>query len=180
MLEDKQVPEAPLADTGQGIVPGGAGWFIVNVTEARAYRRGRFGEACRFESLERLFPEFGINVRVLEPGQPNCLYHREIGQEAFLVLSGECTAIVEEQERPMRAGDFLYAPPGTAHVMVGAGEGPCAILMVGTRKEPDEVLYPVSDVAARHEASVEEPTDDPDIAYAPRSDPEPITMPLPW
>jgi uncharacterized cupin superfamily protein len=180
MLEDRPVPEATLTDTGQGLLPGGDGWFIVNIADAQSMRTERFGAGCRFESLDRPFPEFGINVRVLEPGQPNCLYHREIGQEAFLVLSGECIAIVEEEERPMRAGDFLYAPPGTAHVMIGAGERPCAVLMVGARKDPDEVLYPVSEVAARHRASVEEPTDDPAVAYAGRPAPELVRLPRPW
>ena len=31
----------------------------------------------------------GIDVRVLMPGQPNCLYHRENLEENFLVLFGE-------------------------------------------------------------------------------------------
>jgi uncharacterized cupin superfamily protein len=173
------VAEATLTDTPQGRVPESEGWFIVNLAEARAMHAERFGAACRFEGTAE-FPEFGINVRVLQPGQPNCLYHRESVSEAFLVLSGECVAIVEEQERPMRKGDFLYAPPGTAHVFVGAGDGPCSILMVGARKEPLELQYPVSEVAARHGASVEQETDTGKVAYAEMAPPEPTTLPLPW
>jgi uncharacterized cupin superfamily protein len=119
-------------------------------------------------------------VRVLEPGQPNCLYHRENQEEAFLVLSGECIAIVEDEEHPMRKGDFLYAPRWTTHVFVGAGDGPCAILMVGTRDEPDEVHYPVSETAARYGASVEEPTDSAEQAYSTTPPPEPAHTDLPW
>ena len=126
----------------------------------------RFGDAVRFEVAAARFREFGINVRVLAPGQPNCMYHREGAQEAFLVLSGECIAVVEEEERPMRAGDFLHAPPGTAHVLVGAGVGPCTVLMVGTRKDPEDLVYPVSPVAARHGASVEHETSNEEEAYA--------------
>ena len=80
----------------------------------------------------------------------------------------------------MRKGDFLYAPPGTAHVFVGAGNGPCAILMVGTRIQPEEVVYPVSEVAARHGASVESETDSPQDAYAGTPPPEPARFELPW
>jgi uncharacterized cupin superfamily protein len=174
-----KVEEARLTEGEAGLVPEGDGWFIVNVAEAQGMASERFGESCRFEGGVR-FPEFAINVRQLQPGQPNCLYHREGGQEAFLVLSGECIAIVEEQERPMRAGDFLHAPPGTAHVFVGAGDGPCAILMVGTRKDPEEVLYPVSETAARHGASADEETDDPRVAYAGSPPPRPGRLGQPW
>jgi hypothetical protein len=44
--------------------------------------------AYGFESREFWFRQLGINLTVLEPGQPNGLYHSESRQEAFLVLSG--------------------------------------------------------------------------------------------
>lgn len=160
-----KIDEAPLRrGDGGGLVPEGDGWFIVNVAQARALHTERFGDGCRFEGDSR-FPDFGINVSVLQPGQPASLYHREDAQETFLVLSGECLAIIEEQERPLRAGDFLYTPAGTAHVFVGARDGPCAVLMAGTRKSQKEILYPVSQVAARYGASVERETASPEEAY---------------
>jgi uncharacterized cupin superfamily protein len=174
------VPEAPLSDSPAGRAAETDGWFVVNVAEAAGRRSNRFGDACRFEVAAARFPEFGINVRVLEPGQPACLYHRENAQEAFLVLSGECIAVVEEQERRMRTGDFLYAPPGTAHVIVGAGEGPCAVLMVGTRSDPEELLYPVSEIAAQHGASVERETADVEAAYGEREVQAGPLGRLPW
>jgi uncharacterized cupin superfamily protein len=87
---------------------------------------------------------------------------------------------VEEEERPMKKGDFLYAPPGTAHVFVGAGGGPCSILMVGTRSPTEELEYPVSEIAARHGASVEERTESAQEAYAGTPPPEPAKIKLPW
>jgi uncharacterized cupin superfamily protein len=147
-------------------VPDGDGWFIINIAEAQAVRTEKLGEAVLFEDRRtHRFPEFGINVHVLQPGQPNAMYHRENAQEAFLVLNGECVAIVEDREYPLRKGDFLYTPPGTDHVLVGAGDAPCAILMAGTRKDPEELLYPVSEVAARYGASVPEETPDEGRAY---------------
>lgn len=164
MLE--RVDEAPLRPAEGGLlVPAGEDWFIVNVAEARAVRTECFGEVCPFEG-EPAFPEVGVNVRVLLPGQLSAVYHREDAQEDFLVLRGRCLAIVEDQERPMRTGDLLHAPPGTAHALVGVGEGPCTILMVGARKPGLERLYPVSEVAARHGASVERETRDAAEAYA--------------
>jgi uncharacterized cupin superfamily protein len=173
------VPEAKLTQSEAGLVPEGEGWFIVNFAEARGFRSDRFGAAVRFEG-EAHFPDLAFNVRVLQPGQPNCLYHRESQTEAFLMLEGECIAIVEDQERPMRKGDFFYAPPGTAHVFVGAGNRPCAIAMVSTRIMPETVNYPVSGEAGRHGASVSDETDSPDEAYAGSPPRETVQLELPW
>ena len=174
------IEEAPLRRAEAGLVPDGDGWFIVGVADAEGAHSERFGDGCVFEGRMGRFPEFGINVRVLEPGQPGSLYHREDAQEAFLVLSGECLAIVEDQERAMRKGDLLYTPPNTAHALVGAGERPCAILMVGSRKPSKSIVYPVSEVAARYGASVDQETDDPRAAYAGIARPGPATIGLPW
>ena len=80
----------------------------------------------------------------------------------------------------MRAGDFLHAPPGTAHVLVGAGEGPCVIVMAGARKDSLETLFPASEVAARYGASVDVETSDPATAYAGTVAPKPASLGLPW
>ena len=160
------IPEARIEETPAGKVACGDGWFVLNLAGARGFATAGHGVFCPFESPDARFDEFGINVHVLQPGERSALYHAESAQEGFLVLAGECIAVVEEQERLMRAGDFFYAPPGTAHVIVGAGDGPCAVLMVGTRKDPEDLLYPVSAVAARHGASVEQDTSDEEAAYA--------------
>jgi uncharacterized cupin superfamily protein len=141
-------------------------WFVVNVADAPALRHERGGSFVRFEDPDDRFPEFGVNIHVLAPGQPNAKYHREEAQEDFLVLSGECLLIVEGQERRLRAWDFVHCPAGTEHVFVGAGDGPCAILMIGTRGAGRAVHYPVNALAARHGASVVAPTDSPAEAYA--------------
>ena len=73
----------------------------------------------------------GVHLRILWPSDANALYHSEAAQEGFLVLSGECVLIVEEEERRLRQWDYFHCPAGTSHVFVGAGAGPCAILMVG-------------------------------------------------
>src|SRR3954453_2406521 len=161
----ERVDEAPLTDTEAGRAPRGEGWFIVNVADATGIASDTLGSAAIFEG-DVEFPDYGINVHVLRPGEPNCMYHRENQQEDFLVLSGECIAIVEEEERPMRKGDFLHTPAGTAHVFVGAGAGPCGTLMVGPRKEPAGVLSPPSAAAGRYCGAVERETPDPKEAYA--------------
>jgi uncharacterized cupin superfamily protein len=108
------------------------------------------------------------------------MYHRESDQEGFLVIAGECLAIVEGQERRMRAWDYLHCPPETTHITLGAGDGPCAILMVGTRSPDDRTHYPADPVAAKHGAAVSSPTDDPAEAYAGRPPSAPARSPWPF
>jgi uncharacterized cupin superfamily protein len=141
-------------------------WFVVNVADAPAFHNERGGASARFEGPETRFPDFGINIRVLAPGQPNGLYHSENVQEAFLVLAGECVAILDGEERALRTGDFVHLPAGTAHILVGAGDGPCSVLMVGARRPDQQLHYPVSELAARYGASVSETTSSPPEAYA--------------
>lgn len=144
----------------------GEGWFRLNLADARWRRHSVAGVYCAFEAADAEFPEYGINVHVLMPGEPNALYHEEEAQEDFLVLHGECIAVVEEQELRLKAWDLLHCPAGTRHVIVGAGDGPCAILMTGARGGQRGLHYPVSEVAARHGASAQRATDTGKEAYS--------------
>ncbi|HET9323647.1 MAG TPA: cupin domain-containing protein [Gaiellaceae bacterium] len=168
------VPEAPLEQTDSGLVPAGEGWFVVNAREARwRHREGR-GERAPFEG-EPEFPQLGVSLYVLAPGEPMGMYHWEADQEDFLVLSGEALLIVEGQERPLRAWDFVHCPAETKHVVVGAGAAPCVVLAVGAREHqngPGWGGYTVDEAALRHGAGVEEETTRAAEAYARFPDPE--------
>jgi uncharacterized cupin superfamily protein len=159
------VPEAELKQTEAGLVPAGEGWYVLNAREAAWHGNDEFGRWCHFEGDVR-FEELGINVSVLAPGQPACMYHGESNQEDFLVLAGECLLLVEGEERPLKAWDFLHCPPWTEHLLVGAGSGQCLVLAVGARQADDEIVYPVAEVAQRHGGSVEKETRSPEEAYA--------------
>jgi len=160
------VEEARLDETETGLKPTTEGWFVVNVGDAAWITHPTFGSGCVFEGPDAQFKQLGINIQTLAPGEPNCLYHSESQQEDFLVLAGECLLLVEGEERPLKAWDFVHCPPGTEHVFVGAGDGPCVILMTGVRSEDEQLLYPVSEVAQRHGASAETETPSPQEAYA--------------
>jgi uncharacterized cupin superfamily protein len=156
------------------------GPFVVNVADAPATARKGAGSYVSFEREGERFPDFGINVHVLSPGEPNAKYHRESVQEDFLVLGGQCLVILDGERHELKAWDFVHCPAGTEHIFVGAGDGPCWILMVGTRS-PDRTLhYPVNEEAARYGASASEPTDSPREAYADWSgERTPTTLPWP-
>jgi uncharacterized cupin superfamily protein len=139
--------------------------FVMNIAQATTHAHPRRAMVIDFEGEARTWPDTGVNIQIMEPGQPNCRYHSEPVQEDFLVLHGECIAIVEGEEWRLRQWDFLHCPAGVEHVFVGAGEGPSAVLMIGSRRR-DEAHYPVNEVAASYDASVDVETDDPDEAYA--------------
>jgi uncharacterized cupin superfamily protein len=169
--------EARLEDVGSGLAPVSPGWFVVNAADAAWIRHEAFGGRCVFESNGRVladrpgaepqhFAETGFTLAVLEPGKPSGMYHAESTQEDFLVLAGTCLLLIEEQERPLHAWDFVHCPAGTRHSFVGTGEGPCVIFMTGARREGDTILYPASEGARARGAGVEAETGAPADAYA--------------
>ena len=177
--------EAPLRETPAGLEPAGEGWFVVNVRDTAWMTQDAFGAGCVFESRGAApFAQLGINISVLNPGQPACLYHEEAAQEDFLVLAGECLLLVNGKERPLRTWDFFHSPPGIEHVIVGAGDGPSIVLAVGARIADESLRYPVSEIAARHGASAKEDTTEPREAYAHFERPQPgrpaCWSDLPW
>jgi uncharacterized cupin superfamily protein len=148
-----------------GSIPQGDGWFVLNAREASWIRSDERGQDTDFEGGQE-WGQLGFRIHVLMPGQRNGMYHRESGQEDFLVVSGECILVIEGEERHLRTWDFVHSPPWTEHVFVGAGTGPCVIVMVGNRAGGFEVTYPVNAVAATYGASVDEETSSPEEAYS--------------
>jgi quercetin dioxygenase-like cupin family protein len=166
--------EARLEHVVTGLTPVTDGWFVVNARDAAWIRHPTFGLQCVFETVGPIarsrdgvepltFEQLGIRLHVLSPGQPSTLYHEEPGnQEDFLVLEGECRAVVEGEERHLRRWDFVHCPPGTKHSFTGAGDGPCVLLGVGARRTR-EIRYlptPLAESVAEETASGAE-------AYAP-------------
>jgi uncharacterized cupin superfamily protein len=159
------VPEAPFRSTKFGLVADVDGWFVLNARDSRWRDYGPLGASCDFEG-KRPFRQLGFNINVLEPGQPLGLYHRERHQEAFLVLSGECLLIVEGEVRTMKAWDFFHCAGETAHVIVGAGDGPSVVVAVGGRGGRKGIVYEVDATAIDHGAGVDRETTKPAEAYA--------------
>ena len=157
------VLEAQLKKTDAGLIPQGEGWFVLNARDASWIRSAERGQDTDFQGAQE-WPQLGFRIQVLGPGQRG-VYHGERGQEDFLVVSGECVLVIEGEERRLKAWDFVHCPPWTRHVFVGAGEGPCVIVMAGSRVGGFEVVYAVNEIAARYDASVLEETSRPDEAY---------------
>ena len=165
------VPESKPARTEYGLVPSGAGWYVLGLRDAEWRHADGRGAVCLalddFEG-ERQAAELGVNPFVLGPGEAMAMYHWEADQEDFLVVAGEATLIVEGEERQLRAWDFVHCPSNTKHVIIGAGTGPCVVIAVGARErssEPESLGFTADELAKWHGVSVDEDTTDPDAVY---------------
>src|SRR5437588_8210287 len=156
-----------------------ADWFVVNVRDALV-------EAPRVRSVVSL-REQGDALRAARRQHPRA----PAGRAELPLPLGEPPGRLPRPRRGVPAArrrrgaaasgvDFVHCPPGTEHVFVGAGDGPCAILMAGARGEDWQVHYPVSEFAARYGASVNEETSDPRQAYVGRLEPSRRERPSYW
>ena len=130
---EKARPASSLRVTG--------GSFSTHATSLGSESEER-GQDTDFEGSQD-WTQLGSRIQVLSPGRRG-LSHRESGQEDFLVVTGECVLVIGE-ERGLRTWDFVHCPPWTHHVFVGAGRGPCVIVMTGSRAGGFDVVYPVNE-----------------------------------
>ena len=143
------VEEARLEEFGSGLAPVTDGWFVVNVRDAAWETNDRTGAMCAFEGESAPFADLGINLRVLQPGRTIWLYHVESNAGGLPRRGRSVFLLVEGEERPLKAWDFVHCPPGTAHAFVPTGDRPCIILMTGAPRSSSArtIVYPHSDLA---------------------------------
>jgi uncharacterized cupin superfamily protein len=156
-----------------GLVPDSQGWFVMNTRDARWIERPGRGHNLPFtgwteEEAETYFPQLGVALVVLSPGEPIGMYHWEADQEDFLILFGEALLIIEGEERSLRQWDFVHCPPKAEHMIIGAGAGRCVLIAMSSRENQTGAwgAYTVNQVAARHGISVDRETSDTGEAYA--------------
>ncbi|MBA3401083.1 MAG: hypothetical protein H0U05_03740, partial [Actinobacteria bacterium] len=83
--------EAPLERTETGARPAVEGWFVLNVRHAQWFE-SELGFYTQFEGETARFPELGIGLGILRPGEPSAMYHGEDAQENFLCPLGRVPA----------------------------------------------------------------------------------------
>ncbi|HET7744289.1 MAG TPA: cupin domain-containing protein [Gaiellaceae bacterium] len=139
--------------------------FVANVRDLPWMSNEAMGDVCMFDSDRPQFEQVGYSLAVLKPGQRGAQYHRELdNQEDFLVLSGECIAVVEGEEHRLGQWDFVHCPPGTAHTFLAVGDEPCVIFMCGGR-HGKRYVFVRDEVALRNGIGVEVETSDQAEAY---------------
>ena len=178
--------EARVEQVTHGAAPVSDGWFVLNANDAQWIHHPDFGWCCPFEASGSVirqrddlgthtFPQLGVNLLVLTGS--GGLYHREDQQEDFLVLRGECLALVEGEERLLKQWDLFHSPAGTEHVLVATSDEPCLVLRVGIRLGYPGLFYPRAEVAVRHGAAADEETPSGAEAYRSRGHWQPSQKP---
>jgi uncharacterized cupin superfamily protein len=90
----------------------------------------------------------GGSVYELPPGQSNCPYHYEYGNEEWLiVLAGRITVRHPGGEEDLDPGEVVCFPvgPDGAHKLTNKSEEVARVLMLSTMVEPSVAVYPDSD-----------------------------------
>ena len=92
--------------------------------------------------------DLGGSVYELDPGNSNCPYHYEHGNEEWLlVLSGTLTIRHPDGEAALGPGDLVVFPegPGGAHKCTNKGTEPTRFVIFSTKVDPSMAVYPDSD-----------------------------------
>ena len=74
---------------------------------------------------------FGLNLITLQPGQRNRVHVHKEQEEAYVVLSGQLTLIVEGIEHVLGPDDVVRVGPSVRRQLVNAGNEPVAVLALG-------------------------------------------------
>ncbi len=106
---------------------------------ARERRLGPY----RLESLIDAHEErAGTVYRVtIAPRERTSVSFHRVAEEWYYVLSGGGTAVLNGQEYPLAAGDFLRLPPGTTHGFVTQEEALEMLNMHVPGSRPDRDVY---------------------------------------
>jgi len=128
--------------------PGPRPGTIVNVedVEPRVVERPRIARARRNLGQAVGSVTTGLQHVEVVPGKLSAPLHcHSLEEEIFVILDGEGTAIVGDEQTPVRRGHVAARPPGTgvAHTF-RAGEGGLTYLAYGTREPNDICYYPHS------------------------------------
>ncbi len=112
-------------------VPGGNGSKFV-------YESARLGPKIGLKDL-------GCSIYVVPPGKTAFPYHaHSLIEELCIVLEGTGTLRHEGGEGPIRAGDVIASPCGTAHQIINSSTTNLKYLVVSGNTTADVVLYPDS------------------------------------
>ena len=117
--------------------------FAAPATAKRGFD-GRMGSVGTRIGAQKL----GYNITAVPPGK--CafpLHNHRVNEEMFFVLSGSGEVRIGGETHPIRAGDFIAAPPGgpeTAHQIVNTGTTELKYLAVSTQQFPEICDYPDS------------------------------------
>jgi uncharacterized cupin superfamily protein len=91
------------------------------------------------QAAERLVPlrrqlgvtSFGINQLVLQPGQRGRIHRHERQEEVYMVLEGNLTLLIEQDEHTLAEGELIRLAPELRRQLVNRGPGRLVLLALG-------------------------------------------------
>jgi quercetin dioxygenase-like cupin family protein len=122
--------------------PGARGLQVVHRASNNSERTQELGPYRIEPLLDRHEEGAGTVYRVhIAAGQRTSISFHRVAEEYYFVLAGSGAAIVDGQNLPLHAGDFLRLPPGTTHGFLAGAEG-LALLDIHTPGcRPDHDVY---------------------------------------
>lgn len=103
-----------------------------------AFRSKRYGQDLGLQAT-------GLSLYVVPPGKTAFPYHRHsMIEEVLVILEGEGTRRLDDQEYAVRAGDIVAARCGEAHQLTNTGDTDLRYLAFSNMPAADVVHYPDS------------------------------------
>jgi mannose-6-phosphate isomerase-like protein (cupin superfamily) len=107
--------------TDSSVIPAGQGRILSARGSVMAFKAG----------AEQTGGDFSLMERVLPPGGRRPLPHRHVNcSEAFFVLDGTVTFVLDGTEVLGRPDDFLLVPRGAAHTFGNGGDEAARLLVL--------------------------------------------------
>jgi uncharacterized cupin superfamily protein len=129
----------------------GAGWDETRDREGWRIKEAFVGHHIGGELI-------GASMAEVEPGNKLWPYHtHHANEEWVIVLGGEPTLRMPEDEQVLKEGDVVCFPRGKdgAHQIMNRTDSPVRVLMLSTMADPDIIEYPDSGKVAATSASGE-------------------------
>jgi len=77
----------------------------------------------------------------IAPGEKTSESYHKLAEEAYYILGGSGTAVLDGKEYELKKGDFLRLPPGTLHGFTASGEGLEMLDLHSPGSRPDRDVY---------------------------------------
>jgi uncharacterized cupin superfamily protein len=120
---------------------------VADVTLEHQLREPLYDTMCGSLSDASAAVALGAGYDVLAPGKRGCPYHFHHAQEElFVILEGAGSLRVAGEMLPVRAGDVVFIPPGSAypHQFINTSDAPMRYLSISTQDLPEICEYPDS------------------------------------
>jgi uncharacterized cupin superfamily protein len=122
----------------------------------------KFGGRAMHLTYAAVGPDYRVGMLIEEPAPGRRLaplHYHMLEEEHALVLEGQATLWLGDEQYDMRPGDYVCFPAGqkVGHSFMNSGTAPCRYLMIGERNPNEVCVYPnsrkmaVSALRAKHD-----------------------------